>query len=100
MIIIPSTLITPSSYFHYSYTLRLQTGQLCQSFRVRLKQLPHQKSGFSVRKKEKIAPIFTSFIHVIITRIHWVSLNKIFKNCPIPKSPSQSDLPTSDGAIE
>ena len=36
------------------------------SFRVRLKQLPHPISSFRVRKSEKIAPILTSFIYVII----------------------------------
>ena len=38
----------------------------CHSFRVKLKQLPHPKSGFRVRKSEKVALVSTSFIHVII----------------------------------
>ena len=33
------------------------------SFGLRLKQMPNLKSGFRVRKSEKIAPILTSFTH-------------------------------------
>ena len=38
----------------------------CHLFRVTLKQLPYLKSGLRLRKREKISPILTSFIYVMI----------------------------------
>ena len=48
------------------YALSASRPASCHSFRMRFKQLPHPKSDLRVRKSEKIDPIPTSFIYVII----------------------------------
>ena len=55
------------------------------SFRVRLQQLSHLKSGFRVWKSEKIAQILASFIHVIIEQNFEkiAPLSNLTLNCPI-----------------